>query len=63
MSDETMRHMFDKFYQGEASHTLIGNGLGLTITKRIIELCGGTIEVLSTLGKGSVFIVTLPSSI
>lgn len=60
MSDETMRHMFDKFYQGDASHSLTGNGLGLTIAKRIIELCNGIIEVHSELGKGSVFIVKLP---
>ncbi|MBE6043678.1 HAMP domain-containing sensor histidine kinase [Clostridium thermopalmarium] len=60
MSDETMRHMFDKFYQGDVSHSLTGNGLGLTIAKRIIELCSGTIEVQSELGKGSVFIVKLP---
>ena len=60
MSDETMRHMFDKFYQGDTSHSLAGNGLGLTLVKRIIELCEGTIEAESNLGKGSVFIVQLP---
>lgn len=62
MSDETMRHMFDKFYQGDISHSLAGNGLGLTLAKRITELCEGTIDVQSELGKGSVFIVKLPLS-
>jgi len=60
MSDETMRHMFDKFYQGDKSHSATGNGLGLTIARRIIELCSGTIEVQSELGKGSVFLVEIP---
>jgi signal transduction histidine kinase len=60
MNDETIRHIFDKFFQGDTSHSLAGNGLGLTLVKKITELCEGTIEVQSELGKGSVFIVKLP---
>ncbi|MCL2078988.1 MAG: HAMP domain-containing histidine kinase [Oscillospiraceae bacterium] len=59
--DEPMKtRIFDKFYQGDASRTKAGNGLGLTIVKRITELCGGSIAVESEPGKGSTFIVTLP---
>ena len=60
MAAETQYHIFEKFYQGDRSHKNMGNGLGLTIVKRIVELCGGTIGVESDLGKGSVFTVTLP---
>jgi len=60
MDAETKHRIFDKFYQGERSHNNIGNGLGLTIVNRIVELCGGTIVVESTLGKGSVFTISLP---
>ena len=60
MNDETIHHIFDKFFQGDTSHSLAGNGLGLTLVKKIIELCEGTIEAQSELGKGSVFIVKLP---
>jgi len=60
MSDETMKRMFDKFYQGDSSRAMTGNGLGLTLVKRIIDLCGGSIDVKSELNKGSVFVVKLP---
>jgi Signal transduction histidine kinase len=60
MSEETMRRMFDKFYQGDPSRSMTGTGLGLTIVKRIIDLCQGTIEAESELGRGSVFTIKLP---
>ncbi|WP_168121840.1 HAMP domain-containing sensor histidine kinase [Paenibacillus sp. HB172176] len=60
MSEETMRRMFDQFYQGDASRSMTGNGLGLTLVKRIVDFCEGTIEAQSELGKGSVFTITLP---
>lgn len=63
MSEQTLAHLFDKFYQGDKSHSGIGNGLGLTMVKRITMLCGGNIDVQSAQGKGSEFTVTLPIGI
>lgn len=60
MSEEVQAHVFDKYYQGEAGKRGKGLGLGLAIVHRIVELCGGRIEVSSVEEQGSVFTVTLP---
>ena len=63
MDEDTQKHIFEKFYQGDTSHTGDGNGIGLTIVGRILVLCGGSIEVDSQPGRGSSFTVTLPVTI
>lgn len=60
MSAEATHHAFDKFYQGDPSRTTEGNGLGLAVVKRIVELHGGTVEARSAAGEGTVFTVVLP---
>lgn len=59
MSPEVQAHIFDKFYQGDRSHSGNGNGLGLALVQRILLLVGGTITVSSHPGEGSYFTVTL----
>lgn len=59
---EKVAYIFDRFYQADNSTTRKGEGtgIGLTLTKELVKLLGGTIEVESELGKGTVFQVMLP---
>ena len=60
MSEAVQKRIYEKFYQADTSRTGIGNGLGLALAKRIVDLHNGTLTVASAEGKGTMFTVTLP---
>lgn len=63
ISKEDIPHIFDRFYrvdQSRSKENMPGFGLGLSLTKRIIEIHKGTVEVSSGLGKGTTFTISLP---
>ncbi|MGN1026510.1 MAG: ATP-binding protein [Faecousia sp.] len=63
MTQEVQKHIFEKFYQGDPSRKAEGNGLGLALVKRIVDLCSGKVEVASSPGNGATFLVTLPITV
>lgn len=60
MSPDVMQRIYEKFYQGDPSRAASGNGLGLTLAKRIVDLHEGTITASSKEGEGTTFTVSLP---
>lgn len=60
MSEAEQHHVFDKFYQADTNHSAEGNGLGLPLVKKIVEMHKGSISVKSAPNEGSTFTVTLP---
>ncbi len=59
MDEEACRRVFEKFYQGDTSHAAEGNGLGLALAKKVVDIAEGNITVESAPRKGSAFTVTL----
>lgn len=60
ISSEHLPHIFDRFYRVDETHTTEGTGIGLALTKELVDLHHGTITADSTPGKGSVFTLILP---
>ena len=61
VNQETLKHIFEKYYQGEnSSVSSMGNGLGLSIAQKIIHLHNGKIEAQSIYGKNMIFLIYLP---
>ena len=60
MDEKTLERVYDKFFQADTSRSTQGNGLGLTVVKKIIALHNGRINAESHLGAGTTITVTLP---
>ena len=59
MTPEVGAHIFEKFYQGDGSRATVGNGLGLALVKRVVDIMQAEVSVESTVGVGSAFVVKI----
>ena len=61
ISPDDLPHIFDGFYRGKGSEVAGGHGIGLAVSRQIVEAHNGSIAVESELGKGSTFVIRLPA--
>src|SRR6218665_2690150 len=61
ISEEDLQHIFEPFYRSVNTHDVSGHGIGLPLTKRIIEIHRGKISIESEVGRGSAIIIILPT--
>ena len=59
MSPDEIDHAFERYYRGTSSEQVEGTGLGLAIAKETVAAHGGTIQIESSVGNGTTFIITL----
>jgi signal transduction histidine kinase len=57
---EDLPHVFDRFYRGSKTDKTMGSGLGLSIARAVIHSSGGTIDIESTLGRGTLVTIIFP---
>ena len=62
ISQEDLPHIFDGFYRGKSGQAMAGHGIGLAVSRQIVDAHNGSISVKSELGKGTTFMVSLPVS-
>lgn len=63
ISEKSLPHILERFYQSEDKTTTSGTGIGLALVKQLVDVCNGTIEVNSVVGQGSEFKVSIPCQI
>jgi signal transduction histidine kinase len=62
ISPENLKHVFEPFFRGNDTRNIYGHGIGLSLVKRIVDLHKGSIDIESTLGKGTTVIIQLPNT-
>ncbi len=60
IAEEDIPHIFDGFYRAKSGQAMTGQGIGLAVSRQIVDAHNGSIKAESKLGKGTTFVVSLP---